>query len=410
MSTRVRKKNQRSFTIIPNARGQIRAMVRQQLRDATLNLIQDLFLEEVEALCGPAFSRKGDTTAHRGGWDPGSVALEDQRMAVKKPRVKKDGKEVELESYQALQGYDLLQERVLKHMLSGVSTRGYEPLLDEISGGLGLKKSTVSKAFSRSSRKAFDELNGRSLSEYRWLAVMIDGIEFAGSCVVVALGITIEGEKIILGLKRGDTEDSEICKDLLQELIERGLTKDDPFLFVLDGSKALKKAVRKVFGEGFPIQRCVRHKERNVLKYLQKQYHSEFRRRWKALHGITRFDEAKLEYERLRHWLKERNLEAAASLEEADMETLTVIQLQAGAKLRKTLLSTNPIESTFDKIRYRTSRVKRWRKNSDQIQRWAGSALLKAEKGFRIIKGKDEIDSFLNEVKKISLQSLKEAA
>src|ERR1041385_9538300 len=136
MSTRLRKKNQRSFTMIPNARGQIRTMIRNRLRDATLNLIQDLCIEEVELLCGPAFSRKEGTAAHRGGWDPGSVVLEDQRMAVKKPRVKKAGKEVELESYQALQGYDLLQERVLKHMLSGVSTRGYEPLLDEISGGL----------------------------------------------------------------------------------------------------------------------------------------------------------------------------------------------------------------------------------------------------------------------------------
>jgi putative transposase len=410
MSTKVRKKNQSSFAFIPNARGQIRAMIRDQLRDATLNLIQELFLEEVESLCGPAFSRKGDTSAHRGGWDPGSVILEDQRMEVKKPRVKKAGKEVELESYQALQGYDLLQERVLKHMMNGVSTRSYEPLLDDISGGLGLKKSTVSKAFTRSSRNALDQLNGRDLSGYRWLAVMIDGIEFAGSSVVVALGITLEGEKLILGLKRGESEDSEVCKDLLQELIERNLKSDEPFLFVLDGSKALKKAVRKVFGDRFPIQRCVRHKERNILKYLQKQYHAEFRRRWKLLHGITRFDEAKLEYDRLLHWLMQKNLGAAASLQEADMETLTVIQLQAGPKLRKTLLSTNPIESVFDKVRYRSSRVKHWRKDKDQIERWAGSALIAGEKGFRSIRGRDEIHSFLNEVTKFNLLSQNEVA
>lgn len=410
MSTNIRKKYQRSFQIARDPRREIRELVRAQMRDSTLTFIHDLFREEIEFLCGPAFSHKTEDQCRRGGWDPGTVKLEGRRIAVRKPRAKRNGKDVELQSYAALQGFDMLQERVLKSMMSGVSTRDYDSLLEEVSGGLGLKKSSVSKAFAMGSREAFDSINSRDLSSYSWMAIMVDGIEFGGACVTVALGITTQGKKLILGLKRGDTEDSEVCKDLFQNLLERGFNKDEPFLFVLDGSKALKLGVRKVFGERFPVQRCVRHKERNILKYLQRQYHRELRRRWKMLHGITRYDEAKLEYERLLLWLKDKNQEAAASLEEADMETLTVIQFKAGAILRKTLLSTNPIESAFDKVRMRSARVKRWRQKRDQIERWSGAGLVWAEKGFRSIRGASEISDFMEQLKNFGLPSQQQAA
>jgi putative transposase len=409
MSTRIRNSYQPSFSIVTDPADQIREMVHQQVRGAALSLVQGLLMEDVEALCGKVFSRKGLEGHCRGGSDPGSVILQGQRIAVKKPRVKKAGKEVELQTYAALQGYDLLQERIVNHMVNGVSTRDYDELLEEVSGGLGLKKSSVSKAFVRGSREALELINGRDLSfkdpSESWMSVMIDGIEFGGSCVIVALGITTSGKKLILGLKKGDTENWEVCKDLLQELAERGLSLDSPMLFVLDGSKALKKAVRKVFGESHPIQRCVRHKERNCLSYLPQQFHPEFRRRWKLLHGMSRFDDAKLEYDRLVHWLGQRNQEALASLEEADMETLTVIQLKAGPLLRKTLCSTNPIESAFSRVRSRTGRVKNWKSGQDQVTRWSASNLLEAEKKFRIIKGHKEISSFLVELKNFNLPS-----
>lgn len=410
MSTKIRREYQPAFHVVQDPKNQIREMVRAQMKDATLKFIHGLFREEIEFLCGPPFSHKKEDGCRRGGWDPGSVILDRQRIAVKKPRAKKNGKDIELQNYAALQGFDMLQDDVLRHMMAGVSTRNYDGLLEKVSGGLGLKKSSVSKAFAMGSREAFDSLNGRDLSSYSWAALMVDGIEFGGACVIVALGITTDGKKLILGLKRGDTEDSEVCKDLFQNLIERGLKKDEPFLFVLDGSKALKCAVRKVFGERFPIQRCVRHKERNCLKYLQKQYHGEFRRRWKLLHGITRYDEARLEYERLLHWLKSKNQEAASSLEESEMETLTVIQLQTGPTLRKTLLSTNPIESAFDKVRMKSARVKRWRTKKDQIERWSGAGLVEAEKGFRALRGVKEIPDFLQQLKTFCLPSQHEAA
>lgn len=405
MSTKVRGIYQPSFSIIQDPADQIREMIQQQVRGAALSMIQGLLLEEVERLCGQAFSRKGEEGCRRGGSDPGSVIMQGQRVAVKKPRVKKAGKEVGLESYAALQGYDMLQERIVKHMMSGVSTRDYDGLLEEISGGLGLQKSSVSKAFVKGSKEALDLVNGRDLSAEGWMSVMIDGIEFAGSCVIVVLGITTTGKKLILGLKKGDTENWEVCKDLLQELIERGLKTDSPILFVLDGSKALKKAVRKVLGDSHPIQRCIRHKERNCLKYLPKQYHAEFRRRWKLLHGMSRYDDAKMEYDRLLHWLGERNQEALASLEEADMETLTVVQLKAGPTLRKTLNSTNPIESAFNRVRCRSTRVRNWKTGQDQIVRWSATTLLEAEKKFRMIRGHKELSSFLNELKNFNLQN-----
>lgn len=410
MSTKVRRAFQPAFHVVQDVRSQIRERIRNEMRDSALALVHGLFMEEVEALCGPSFSRKGAEGFHRGGSDPGSVILEDQRVRVKKPRVKRAGKDVELQSYAALQGFDLLQDRVLKHMLCGVSTRNYDGLLKEISGGLGLKKSSVSKAFIRGSRQALDSINGRDLSGYDWAALMIDGIEFADTAVVVVLGITGNGKKLILGLKRGDSENSETVKDLLQELIDRGLKRDEPFLLVLDGSKALRKAVGQVFGERFPVQRCVRHKERNVLGYLPKADHPEFRRRWKLIHSMARYSDARVQLESLVHWLRQRNLEAAASVEEAEGETLTVIALGATAALRRTLLSTNPIESGFDKVRSKTRRVRRWRRNGDQIQRWAAASLLAVEKGFREIRGAKDLPAFVAAIRTKTLPTQVEVA
>ena len=409
MSVKLHRQNQ-SFQGFQETQTRIREFVAEEMRGAMLAFVHGLFFEEMEELCGPSFSRKGERGLHRGGWDPGSVVLEGQRLAVKKPRVKQDGQEIPLQTYRALQGFDLLQERVRKQMMAGVSTRDYDGLLDEVAGGLGLKKSSVSKAFIRGSKQRLEVINGRDLSSYRFSALMLDGIEYGGSCVVVALGITTEGKKLVLGLRRGDTENWEVCKDLLQSLIERELAHDIPFLFVLDGSKALRKAVRKVFGDRFPVQRCVRHKERNVMSYLPPSHHAEFRRRFKLVHSMARYSDAKLELERLAYWLKERNLEAAASLEESEGETLTVIALGATAALRRSLSSTNPIESVFSRVRARTRRVRRWRKDTDQIERWAASCLLEAEERMKAIRGAQDLKLFIEEIRKKSLPPETQAA
>jgi putative transposase len=166
----------------------------------------------------------------------------------------------------------------------------------------------------------------------------------------------------------------------------------------LDGAKGLRAAVKSVFGKSFPVQRCVRQKERNIISYLPRENHMEFRRRWKKLHGLVDYSEAKREHQRLIHWLSGISQAAVSSLDEAMEETLSVIRLKAGNLLIKTLSSTNPIESAFDKVRNNTRRVKRWRRNTDQVSRWAASGLVEAEAGFRTIKGFRQIKAFIQEL------------
>jgi putative transposase len=298
----------------------------------------------------------------------------------------------------------------MKHMMSGVSTRNYDPLLDEISGGTGLKKSSVSKAFVRASREALDELNGRDLGGDNYVAIMMDGIGFGKMTVIVALGIDIKGQKHILGLRQGETENWEICRDLIMSLADRGLDVEANYLFVIDGSKALKKAIKKVFGKRAKIQRCIRHKERNIIQYLPKEHHAEFRRKWKLLNGSADYGQAKREYDRLVHWLGHVNHSALSSLEESEMETLTVIEMGLPRLLRTTMSSTNPIESAFSMGKPKVRRVKNWKSGPDQIVRWSASVLLEAEKKFRTIRGYKQIPYLINELKKLDIENQAEVA
>ena len=398
------------LSLVKDTFSQIKQIVQSQMKASALGMALKLFNEEVEDLCGKRFSRKADDLCHRGGSDDGSIIIHGQRVVVKKPRVRSGGEEINLESYSALQDYDLLCERVMKHMLSGVSTRNYNGLLDEISNSTGLKKSSVSKAFKEGSQVALDEINNRDLSTYEFVAVMIDGIGFGDRTVIAALGITTQGKKLVIGLREGDTENSAVCIDFLQSLFDRNLNTGFPILFVIDGSKALKKGIRKVFGNIVPIQRCVRHKERNIISYLSKEYHMEFRRRWKKLHGSVEYSKAKKEYGELATWLSNINYAAAQSLEEAEMETLTVIKLKTPALLRRTLLSTNPIESTFSRVSAQVKRVKNWKSGSDQISRWAAVTLLDAEKRFHVVEGFKQIPIVVQELRNLLLETQTEVA
>jgi putative transposase len=394
-----------------SATDDMRNELKGRLRKVALTLATDLMHEELLELCGPKFSRKNDGQSIRAGSDPGSVYLNGQRVKVRRPRVKNhDGKEVDLESYNALQDYDLLSSRVTDFMLEGVSTRGYEKLLDEVESGVGLKKSTVSKAFTKGSLKMLNDLNGRSLKDFTFAVIMIDSIDLGGRAILSALGITIEGKKMILGIKEGTTESWDVVRDLFHNFVDRGLNITEPILFVTDGAKALKKGIQKLFGRDAFIQRCVRHKERNIISYLPEGSHMEFRRRWKKLHGMNTFIEAEKEYKSLAQYLGEINHEALNSLEEANMETLTVIRLGCPKLLRVTLLSTNPIESPFDSVRSKSMRVKNWNVGTKQICRWTASLLTQAEKRFRTIKGFKEIPLLMSNMKNSLLQTTLEVA
>ena len=395
--------------VVQDTYSEIRQMVEMQLRGAALKLVYGLFEEEMNRLCGRQFSRKNQELGHRGGWDPGSILLKGQRVGVKKPRVKKDGKDVLLESYQALQGFDLLCEGVMQHMLSGVSSRNYERLIDKIEGGLGLSRSSVSRAFVKGSEEALEAINGRDLSQQSWFAIYIDGIAFSRRTVVVAMGITESGHKQLLGLREGDTEHWEVCKDLLASLHERGLSSEQRLLFVLDGSKALRKAVQSVYPNAH-VQRCTIHKERNIVSYLPARHEFEFRRRWKRLHGMQEYSDAQREYQSLVDWLGKINHQAQHSLLEAAEETLTILRLNAPAKLRKTLQSTNALESIFASVRASSLRVTNWTAGKNQMLRWTAALLLEAENHLKRIPGYKEIPYFLNQLKDFPLNNQKNVA
>ncbi len=310
----------------------------EQARESLLRLAENLLEEEACQKAGPRYERvKSVTRIHRAGSDPGTVRIGGQRVLIRKQRLKQGKREVPLESYQALRRGDLLTTRVLDCMVRGLSTRSYDELLDEISGGLGLSKSSVSRAFVSASREALEQLQTRDLSREIWGALHIDAIHFAGRSLVVALGINGLGKKIVLGMKEGSTEGAQICIDLLQSLIERGLRTDLPFFLVLDGGKGLRKAVREVLGDRFPVQRCLIHKARNLEDYLPKRVHPEARRRWARLRRCERMSDAKLELASIRHWLGTISTEAVASLDEAGDELLTVFAFGADHVLRRNL-------------------------------------------------------------------------
>jgi len=399
---------QQSFQSIKDYQAQIHEIVAGRMRTAVMDMVVQLFEDELYHLCGPRYGREAECS--RAGSDPGSIYVNGQRVSIKKPRVKKGGKDVEVKTYSALRNYDLLSERIKEHMLRGVSTRDYEPLLDEISGGTGLKKTTVSKAFVKASRGALDDFNSRDLSQLNITAIMLDGVGFGDRTVVVALGIDSEGKKHILGLREGSTENWELCTDLFENLISRGLQPDDKYLFIIDGSKALRKAIAKTFGKDAVVQRCVRHKERNIKKYLPKERHRDFSRRWKKLHGSANYHIALREYAELVHWLGRINHSALESLEEAKKETLTVIRFNIPPLLKKTLLSTNPIESAFSYTQYRVERVKNWRSSPDQVGRWAATILLEAETRFRTVKGFMHLPKLKEELKNLTIEKQNEVA
>lgn len=388
---------------------QIREHVEAQLRGAVLSTINELFRQEIDRLCGPRFARKGAELAHRAGSDPGSILAQGQRLQVKKPRAKRAGQELELQTYLALQNYDALSSKVMGQMLTGTSTRDYGKVIEELSGGMGLSKSSVSEAFVRASKGALDEVNSRDLSTFEFVSIMVDGVGFADRTVIAALGITTTGKKLLLGLREGETENWEIARDLFESLIARGLKTSNPMLFVIDGGKALKKAIVKIFG-AMPVQRCVRHKERNIVRYLPEDRQIEFRRRWKKIHSMVDYASAKREYDDLVFWIGHINHAALQSLEEAQEETLTVLRLNVPPTLRSTLLSTNPIESMFSIQKPKVSRVKNWRSGPNQVLRWAATTLLEAEQRFNRVRGHLHITKLVESLKSFAIEQRSEVA
>lgn len=357
-----------------------------------LGVLTELLEEEVSELVGPKGKHDPERTAVRHGHGSGEVTLGGRRVAVERPRARSaDGAaELRLQTYEYFADRDPLTESVLERMLAGVSTRRYRRTQEPVGEGVeqaarSTSKSSVSRTFVERTRVALQELMSRRLDDVRLAVMMIDGLELKGRCCVVALGITTQGAKIPLGLWEGSTENATVATALLADLVERGLDPEQGILFVIDGAKALRKAIRSVFGEA-PVQRCVRHKERNVLDHLPERERPavklRLRRAWAADDDARAADELGA----LASELDRSYPGAAGSLREGMEETLTLSRLGVRGNLKRTLESTNPCESMLEIIRRTQRNVKRW-SSGEMALRWTAAGMLEAERQFRKIIG-----------------------
>jgi len=386
---------------------QIQEELLERCKRAALEMGVSLLEEEVSALCGAAFSRKGEELCHRGGSEQTSIIVQGAKYRIKRPRVRDSQGEVELESLSKLKTQDLLDEKIHRAMLAGVSTRNYEKVIEGYSEKLGVSKSSASRAFIRASQKDLEAINGASLSDYRFIAITIDAYNVYGRSMVMALGVTDEMDKIPLGLKEGDTENSEVVKDLLGTIKERGFnTASQYFLAILDGSKALKKAVRAAFGEYALIQRCWIHKLRNLKKYIPAKLHGTLHWRMKKLMSLVLFEDAAKELQSFARWLAEVSHGALESLEEAGEELLTLHLLGVTGVLRKSLSTTNMIEALIEKVRGKMQRIRRGRSSSTQAIRWSAAAVRQSQKGFRKLRGKNQAPVLIAALKNYQLEKL----
>lgn len=361
-----------------------------------------LLEDEVTRLCGPRYERRADRTHTRYGHQRGVATLAGQKIAIDRPRVRQagGGAEAPLETYARLQSPDAMPRAVLRRMVRGVSTREYEHVVDMARDGFGVAKSSVSRDFVRASAAEVKALAERRFEAVRFAALMIDGVEYAGETMVVALGIAADGTKRILGVRQGATENAAVCTALLEDLQARGLDTTQPTLLVLDGSKALHAAAQRVWGENAVIQRCQVHKRRNIKAHLPEKHHAELDRRLTAAYQGDDFEEARKSLETTAKWLSRLNPDAAASLREGLEETLTVVRLGLKGPLRRTLATTNPIESALSVTRRVTARVTRWR-DGDMRLRWCTAGLLRAESKFRRVKGHRGMGSLLKALERL---------
>ena len=357
-----------------------------------LGVLSELMEEEVDDVVGAKGKWNPERTAVRHGHEAGAVTLGGRRVAVERPRVRAaDGSsEIELATYQHFADRDPLARVVLERMLAGVSTRRYprtqDPVGEEVeTRARSTSKSSVSRTFVERTREALGELMGRQLGDLRLAVMMLDGLELKGRMMIVALGITTQGVKIPLGLWEGSTENATVATALLADLVERGLDPEQGMLFVLDGSKALRKAVRSVFGE-VPVQRCLWHKERNVLGHLPERDRPQVKARMRRAWRETDYPRALEQLRQLAGELDHTHPGSASSLREGMEETLTVIKLGIKGKLRRTLESTNACESMIDTVRRTQRNVKNWG-SGEMGLRWTASGMREAEQQFRKVIG-----------------------
>ena len=382
--------------VVSVAMNEIAADVREGLLaiavGAGLQVMAAMMAADVDAVCGPRGKHDRDRTATRHGSEAGSVALGGRRLPVRRPRVRATDRSGELAvaSYEAFSSTQVLGRKAMEQMLAGLSTRRYqvglEPVGEQIAHqAVSTSKSVISRRFVQATEAALADLMSADLSGLDLVAFMVDGVHFAEHVCVVALGITIDGVKVPLAIEEGCTENATLVTSLIVGLRERGLDVTRPVLAVLDGSKALARAVMDVFDHPV-IARCQLHKIRNVRDRLPDKLRTVVERRMRKAYHADSALAAQAELEALAAELDKTHPGAAASLREGLPETLTVLRLGVPPTLARTLRSTNCIESMIEICREHAKNVKNWR-NGQMALRWAAAGMLEAGKQFRRVNG-----------------------
>ena len=377
----------------------MREGVGELIRRTGLELIGLLMEQEVEELVGKRHRQSPQRSAYRWGKEDGWCRIDGQKVPVKRPRARQvDGGELPLGSYLRFQQDSHTHPRLWQELMRGLSTRNYGPTVRRFAEAYGIEKSAVSEQFIEASRRKLRELLERRLEALDLCAIMMDGISFDGETFIVALGIAKNGQKTVLGVRQGATENAAVIGELCADLEQRGLDFQVARLYVLDGAKALHTAVRKRAGDAALIQRCQLHKRRNVLGHLPDEHQPLIERKLIAAWAMFGYEEAKQALHNVHTELERLNPSAARSLAEGLEETLTIHRLGVSERLRMTLFSTNPIESALSVVEDKCGRVKRWQAG-DMKLRWVASGLLYAEAQFRKLKGYRDLPQLIAAIK-----------
>jgi transposase-like protein len=342
-----------------------------------------------QGIAGPPHpGKKGGAIGWHGG-EEGTVCLKERKLRVRRPRLRKKGEgeegEVPIPAYETMHQDGKLGSRMLEILLRGVSTRQYRAVLPEMAETVGVSRSSVSREAIEASEEELQRLCERRLDAVNLLVIYLDGIIFGDHHVLVAMGVDEEGKKHVLGLAEGASENQAVAKGLLEDMVRRGVKLDRKYLFVIDGSKALRTAIDAVFGAKHPVQRCRHHKLENVMGYLPEELKGQVKAVLRAAFRLPA-KEGMVRIEKQAEWLEREYPSAAASLREGLAEMFTVNRLGLSPSLSRCLVSTNVIESPHSGVRLRTRKICRWR-NGKMVLRWAAAALLMTEQNFRRIMG-----------------------
>jgi len=381
--------------------------------DISRMLVNDILEDEVNQHAGSWYSHEKPHNGRYSRWgtNPGSIKLGDRRIRLAVPRLydNESGSNKPLETYNKLREVESINDRILKAVLLGLSTRDYEQVIGNLLDGFGLSASSVSNEFIEQSSKRLEEFENRDLGDYDFVSLFIDGKYLAKDQIIIVLGVTIKGDKIPIGFIQSNSENSNVIKDLLNNLIERGLRYEEGLLCVIDGSKGLYKAIKETFHGYAVIQRCLWHKRENVLNYLNENKQDHYKRRINQAYRSDDYGQARKLIKEIITDLKTDNLSASRSMEEGLEETLTLHRLELIEDFRRSFATTNCIENLNSQIEKYLRKVKHW-KTSTQKYRWVASALLDIENRMRRVDNCSKLSEMRSKIKRELQLETKEVA